>query len=97
MAYIIKDICTPRKGRDKTYWHKIGTAFVSDDGKVGLQFDSLPLVDAEGKCSAQIFDRKEKDDAPRRPAGQYAGDHPAKGMAQERGSRPADFDDDIPF
>lgn len=33
----------------------------------------------------------------RRPAGQYAGDHPAKGVAQERGSRPADFDDSIPF
>lgn len=93
MAYTIKDICTPRKGRDKTYWHKIGTAFVGDDGKIGLQFDSLPLPDAEGKCSAQIFDRKDKDEAPRRP-GQYQGDHPARGIAQ---GRPADFDDSIPF
>lgn len=89
MAYTIKDICTPRKGRDKTYWHKIGTAFVGDDGKIGLQFDSLPLIDADGKCSAQIFDRRDKDDT-RKP-------HPAKGLAEERGSRPADFDDDIPF
>ena len=94
MAYTMKDICAPRKGRDdKTHWHRIGTAFVSDDGKIGLQFDSLPLVDAEGRCTAQIFERRDKTETPRR-SGQYQGDHPAKGLADKR----ADIgDDEIPF
>lgn len=90
MAYVIKDICTPRKGRDKTYWHKIGTAFVDGD-KIGLQFDSLPIPDAEGKCSAQIFDRRTNDERP---------PHPAKGMAANgRNVARDDLDDgsEIPF
>lgn len=86
MAYTIKDICTPRKGRDKTYWHKIGTAFVGTDGKIGLQFDSLPLVDADGKCSAQIFDRKEQQSDARPPRG-----------PSQPASRATDIDDEIPF
>jgi hypothetical protein len=81
MAYTIKDICTPRKGRDKTYWHRIGSAFVGDDGKIGLQFDSLPIPDPDGKCSAQIFDRKD--------------DKPARQSAQA-GKR-VELDDDVPF
>lgn len=44
-----------------------------------------------------LLDSPRSDDSDRRPTGQYAGDHPAKGLAQERGSRPADFDSDIPF
>ena len=82
MAYTIKDICTPRKGRDKTYWHKIGSAFIGDDGKIGLQFDSLPIPDAEGKCSAQVFDRKEDSKTQDR--------RPAQG-------RRAELDDEVPF
>lgn len=91
MAYTIKDICAPRSGKDgKTYWHKVGTAFVGDDGKIGLKFDSLPLPNDKGEVSAQIFDRQSKDD---RPA------HPAKGIAERKaGGRSADLpDDEIPF
>lgn len=91
MAYEIRDICTPRAGKDnKTFWHKIGTAFIGDDGKIGLTFDSLPIPDAEGRVAAQIFKRQEKDAA--RNA------HPAKGYAEAKGSAPAgDLDDSVPF
>ena len=89
MVYVIKDICAPRKGRDKTYWHRIGTAFVDGD-KIGLRFDSLPIPDAEGICSAQIFERRTNDGE--RPA------HPAKGIAANgRNVARNDLDDDIPF
>lgn len=98
MAYTIKDISAPRKGKDgKTYWHRIGTAFVSDDGKIGLTFDSLPIPDAEGKCSAQIFDRRDKDDIPRRDGPPNRSMAVAAGYG--RGGKPdaSDIDDDIPF
>ena len=30
----VLDIVQPREGKDgKTYWHKVGVKFVSDDGK----------------------------------------------------------------
>ena len=91
MAYTMKDICAPRSGKDgKTYWHKVGTAFVGDDGKIGLKFDSLPLPNDKGEVSAQIFDRQSKDDRPARPA---------KGIAERKagGGNAADLNDEIPF
>jgi hypothetical protein len=67
------DIMAPRKGRDKTFWTRIGTAFEGDKG-IQLIFDALPLPDAEGRCVANLFEPREKvtDSAPRRqsaPAG----------------------------
>lgn len=52
------DICTPRKGRDKTYWTRIGTAFEGDKG-IQLIFDALPLPDAEGRCVANLFEPRD--------------------------------------
>lgn len=92
MAYTIKDICTPRKGKDgKTFWHRVGTAFVGDDGKIGGTLDSLPLPDADGRVSFQFFDRRDAAGADdrRKP-------HPAKGIAEGRRAA-ADLNDDIPF
>lgn len=91
MAYEIRDICTPRAGKDgKTFWHRVGTAFIGDDGKIGGTFDSLPIPDKEGRVSFQLFKRQDKD-APARTA------HPAKGMAERKGSAPAGLDDEVPF
>jgi hypothetical protein len=49
---------TPRKGRDKTFWCRIGTAFEGDKG-IQLIFDALPLPDAEGRCVANLFEPRE--------------------------------------
>jgi hypothetical protein len=49
----------PRKGRDKTFWTRIGTAFEGDKG-IQLIFDALPLPDAEGRCVANLFEPREK-------------------------------------
>ena len=61
------DIMAPRKGREKTFWTRIGTAFEGDKG-IQLIFDALPLPDAEGRCVANLFEPREKptDATPRR-------------------------------
>jgi hypothetical protein len=59
------DIASPRKGKDgRTYWTRIGTAFEGDKG-IQLIFDALPLPDAEGRCVANLFEPREKSEAPR--------------------------------
>ena len=55
------DICTPRKGKDKTFWHRIGTAWEGDKG-IQLVFDSLPIPDAEGRCVANLFEPRDNND-----------------------------------
>lgn len=61
------DIMAPRKGREKTFWTRIGTAFEGDKG-IQLLFDALPLPDAEGRCVANLFEPREKlaDSTPQR-------------------------------
>jgi hypothetical protein len=76
------DIMAPRKGRDKTFWTRIGTAFEGDKG-IQLIFDALPLPDAEGRCVANLFEPRERNDAPQ--------------QTQQRQPAPADLDDDVPF
>lgn len=80
------DICAPRKGRDKTYWHKIGTAWEGDKG-IQLVFDSLPIVDAEGRCVANLFEPRENNN-PRASSG--------RGEARQTYAS-AELDDDIPY
>jgi hypothetical protein len=59
------DIASPRKGKDgRTFWTRIGTAFEGDKG-IQLIFDALPLPDAEGRCVANLFEPKAREDAPR--------------------------------
>lgn len=73
------DIMSPRKGRDKTFWTRIGTAFEGDKG-IQLLFDALPLPDAEGRCVANLFEpRTQSQSTPQRQpaaAGSYASDEP---------------------
>jgi hypothetical protein len=57
------DICTPRAGKDgKTYWTRIGTAWQNEKG-TQLVFDALPLPDAEGRCVANLFEPKPRQQA----------------------------------
>ena len=59
------DIATPRKKKDgSTFWVKIGTAWENDKG-IQLVFDALPLPDSEGRCVANLFEPKAREDAPR--------------------------------
>lgn len=83
------DICAPRKGKDdKTFWHRIGTAWEGDKG-IQLVFDSLPMPDAEGRCAANLFE-------PREPLARSAGNDQAQ--ARERSRQAVDDDTDlIPF
>lgn len=76
------DMCSPRPRNDKTFWHRVGTAFENEKG-ITLQFDSLPLPDKEGRVAVMLFEPKDK---------------PAQSRAPERGSSSAStFDDEIPF
>lgn len=60
-----KDICTPRQSKDgKTFWTRIGTAWFNDNGNVQLVFDALPIPDSEGRVVANLFDPKQRNDAP---------------------------------
>ena len=74
------DICTPREGTNgKTYWTRIGTAFEGDKG-IQLIFDALPIADSKGRVVANLFEPREKSEAPRQ---------------QQRQAAPA-FSDDLP-
>ena len=75
------DIMCPRKGRDKTFWTRIGTAFEGDKG-IQLIFDALPLPDAEGRCVANLFEPRERQ---------------ASSDTRQETRQPADLDEDIPF
>lgn len=58
------DICTPRPKKDGgSYWVKIGTAWQGDKG-IQLVFDALPLPDSEGRCVANLFEPRDRNDAP---------------------------------
>lgn len=73
------DICTPRAKKDGgSYWVKIGTAWQGEKG-IQLVFDALPLPDSEGRCVANLFEPRERNDAP----------------PQQRQSRPQSYADDL--
>lgn len=59
------DIMAPRKGRDKTFWTRIGTAFEGERG-IQLIFDALPLPDSEGRCVANLFEPRENNNGGQR-------------------------------
>lgn len=60
------NIATPRKAKDgKTFWTNIGTAWFNDNGGIQLVFDALPIPDGEGRVVANLFEPRERTDAPR--------------------------------
>jgi hypothetical protein len=67
------DISSPRKKKDGgTYWIKLGTAWFNDNGGIQLVFDALPIPDSEGRVVANLFEPRERTDAPRTNATQPA-------------------------
>jgi hypothetical protein len=59
-------IATPRKAKDgKTFWTNIGTAWFNDNGGIQLVFDALPIPDSEGRVVANLFEPRERTEAPR--------------------------------
>jgi hypothetical protein len=76
------NIATPRKAKDgKTFWTNIGTAWFNDNGGIQLVFDALPIPDGEGRVVANLFEPRERTDAPRQqrePVSQFdeGGDAP---------------------
>lgn len=79
------DIAAPRKGKDdKTFWTRIGTAFENEKG-IQLIFDALPLPDSEGRCVANLFEPRDRQDAPRQQS-----------RSPDRGSS-RDLTDDVPW
>jgi hypothetical protein len=53
----MKDVLSPRKGKDKTYWVRIGAAWDKGD-KISVKLDALPLPDETGQVT---FILKEKE------------------------------------
>lgn len=43
-------------GRDKPIWLKHGVAFQSEDGKMRIKLESLPLPNAEGEVWLNLFE-----------------------------------------
>ena len=89
------DLVSPRQRKDgKTHWHKVGAAFPSDKGGFNLVFDSLPLTDAEGRCSLMMWEAKPRDDQ----GGGYGGGNQQRSSGQSSGDGGrSDMDDSIPF
>jgi hypothetical protein len=78
------NIATPRKAKDgKTFWTNIGTAWFNDNGQIQLVFDALPLPDAEGRCVANLFEPREKNNP----------NMPQSGGVSQR----EHLDDEVPF
>lgn len=58
------DACTPRPNGDKTWWHKVGSAWKNDKGMITVYLDSYPMIDTEkGKAVIMLFEPKAKEDS----------------------------------
>jgi hypothetical protein len=81
------DICTPRPKKDGgSYWVKIGSAWQGDKG-IQLVFDALPIPDSEGRCVANLFEPRNRDDQHRANL--------SRGQQQNTSRR--ELDDEVPF
>lgn len=78
------DIMTPRKGNEKTFWTRIGSAWQNDKG-IQLVFDALPIPDSEGRVVANLFEPRENN-APRG----------GRGESRQSYTAADDLDDSLP-
>ncbi len=65
---IIKDVCYPRKykdknGDDKTNWIKIGTSFEKVGGHHNIEIYVLPMTNEE-KLKVSLFPQKKYEETP---------------------------------
>ena len=90
------DVISPRKrgDADKTYWHRVGTAFEREKGGLSVVLDSLPLPDAEGQVRLLIVEAKARDEGAAPTTG--GGNVTSLSRAAGGTARGAD-DDGIPF
>jgi hypothetical protein len=81
------DVMSPRKRKDqeKTFWHRVGTAFEGEKG-ISITLDSLPLPDAEGRVSMFLFEPREKTES-----------RPAPPAGAQRASVKDELSDEVPF
>lgn len=85
MNYKTMNVVSPRpiKNGGKTLWHQVGKAFLKADGSISIEFNSLPLPDADGRCRVQLFEPRD-DKAKHEPT---STDH----------APDPDFGDEVPF
>lgn len=78
------NVIVARPGKDdKTFWHRIGTAWPRDNGGVSVTLDSLPIPGKDGKVSFLIVDADK--------------DGKAAPSAKPATAGGADMNDEIPF
>lgn len=82
------DLMQGHKGRDKTFWNKVGSLFKGDDGKMWIELQALPISDSEGRVRMQVFEPRQQSDS-NRPERQD--------RDSGAGGSYAAMDDDIPF
>lgn len=83
------DACTPRpKYGGGTWWHRVGSAIVAEDGKITVFLESVPLPDKEtGNVKIMLFEPRE----------QQQGEERQQSTARRTSDRRSDVDDEIPF
>jgi len=84
MASVRFNMASPRARKDgKTHWHSVGSAWVDEKGTT-LEFDSLPLPDAEGRVRVKLFEPRTGGDV-------------ASAATRITHDSMADLDSDVPF
>lgn len=85
------DLCVPRPAaNNKTWWQKVGAAWVGDDGKVSIKLDCLPVGNIKSTSGDEVpFDGWIK--------AFEAKDGGSKEAAKSAASQKALDDDEIPY
>jgi hypothetical protein len=88
------DACTPRPKRDGgTWWHRVGSAWRTAEGKITVYLDSVPLPDKDGRVAIMLFEPR---DEQQQEQPQRGARRPAAGGGGAR-QRDGLDDDEIPF
>lgn len=86
---------SPRQARDgKTWWHRVGSAWINDDGLVTIYLDSYPVPDEKGVVKFSLFEPKPREATTQERAQQARG---AGRAAAPQATLAEDLDDEIPF
>lgn len=94
----IMHACAPRPGKEgKTFWHRVGTAFLKENGNIGILFDSYPLPDKEGRVNVQLFEPKPRDGEATQNENDDAQSGQGAGKPDMVGGGRSVYDDEIPF
>jgi len=87
---------SPRTARDgKTWWHRVGSAWINDEGLTTIYLDSYPLPDKDGVVKFSLFEPKPREGATTQERATQARGT-ARGAPQQQ-PLAEELDDDIPF